>query len=258
MVFVDSSNQDAEIESIDITQKDDHEQNQEELEDLFAPGNAVDWTMVQLHIGYFESQSIDMMLTRDAGKDIIPIGWNEGPSKGDIRVVYGDVVGSAWATMKTEGPLPTSVENAVQVLAKPENVSIYDDMTKKAEKILSISDHTDLRYVEAYGIMFTSPRDFCVATTIKYMENGQVIIATRSVLCDQCEPRYGYVRATMILSGYIITPVEGEPNKCTVALIAHMDFGGYLPATVIKYIGLSAPIKIIERLQEMAAESNEK
>lgn len=206
--------------------------------------------VVRAYLSAFEDDSVNRLLLRDSGADVLPNGWAEGPSSNGVSVVYGEVEGSKWYTMKTTGMLNVSAAKAARIMMAADMVPKYDDMTKEVRMIEKLSDATEARLVSCKGIMFTSPRDFCVVSTYREEADGRFVIATRSV-DHPAGQRSGYVRATSLISGYIITPHPTNPDMCELKVIAHMDLGGNLPVMVVRYLGLSAPIKMVEKVREV-------
>lgn len=208
-------------------------------------------TVVRTCLAEFEQDLVRRLLVRYAGSDVLPNGWRNGPSSNGIQVVYGAVDGSSWFTMKTTGKLRVSAEKAARILMAADMVPKYDDMTKEVRLIERLSDATEVRRAFCRPIMLTAARDFCVATTYIKEPTGRVLIATRSVDHPEGE-QSGYCRAVSHISGYVVTPDPVDPeHACELAIIAHMDLGGHLPAMVVKYLGLSAPIKIVAKVDEI-------
>ena len=116
--------------------------------------------------------------------------------------------------------------------------------------------------------MFTSPRDFCVSTTVDQLSDGSYLIATHSVDHPDGQIRKKFVRASSMISGFIVTPGnlinqnpeenesendtdDDESEVCTVTIIAHMDLGGIIPPAVTRFLGFSAPIKLVRKLRSL-------
>ncbi|EGZ06410.1 hypothetical protein PHYSODRAFT_319813 [Phytophthora sojae] len=204
---------------------------------------------VRANVQAFEEDSIRKLLTRYEGLDVLPSGWRDGPSSKGIQVVYGEVAGSEWYTMKTTGTLHVSAAKAAQLLMRCDMVPKFDEMTKEVKAMEKLSDASEVRRVTAKSVMFTAARDFSVVSTYRQEASGRILIATRSV--EYVPERKGYVRATILISGYVVTPHPTKPNECEMSVIAHMDLGGNLPAMVVRYLGLSAPIKLVEKIHEV-------
>ncbi|OQR82034.1 hypothetical protein THRCLA_11194 [Thraustotheca clavata] len=201
----------------------------------------------------YEEKSIAMLLGRVDGFGIHQ--WNIGPAKEGIQVHYGDVKGSAWPAMKTNGLVHASPERLVEVLQPADAASKLDKFTKTAIVLDTLSTSMELRYFETIGVLFVAPRDFCAATIRQELPDGRIVIASRSIITKDCPKKNGYVRAQALLSGYVITPIANDPNTCSVCVFGHVDFGGSIPGSIVKMVGLSAPIKIFQNLRCLAMQT---
>ena len=206
---------------------------------------------VRANVQAFEADSMQNLLQRYDGVDVLPSGWRQGPQNKGIQVVYGEVQGSEWYTMKTTGMLQVSASKAAAILMHCDMVPKFDEMTKEVKTLETLSDVSEVRHVTAKSVMFTTARDFSVVSTFREEASGRLLIATRSV--EYVPARKGYVRATIHISGYVVTPHATDANMCELSVIAHMDLGGNLPAMVVRYLGLSAPIKLIEKIRDVTA-----
>ncbi|DBA01912.1 TPA: hypothetical protein N0F65_005101 [Lagenidium giganteum] len=225
----------------------DASSQQSKMIDLVVPVPA---PTVRAHLSEFEDDSVRRLLLRQSGKDVLPNGWKEGPHSNGIQVYHGEVADNSWNTMMTTGKLAVSAEKAMRVLVNPDYVPKYDEMTATVRVLEVLSEATQIRLVSCKSVMFTGARDFCVATTVRKEASGRIVIATRSVEHPE-GVQSGYVRALSYISGYILTPDPTNPDACEIAVLAHMDLGGYMPAMVINYVGLSAPIKLVEKIHEV-------
>jgi len=210
-------------------------------------------TVVRTYLSEFEEDSLRRLLTRFAGDDVVD-GWSKGPESNGIQVLHGAVEGSSWHTMCTTGKVRVTADKAARLLVSAEMVPKFDDMTKEVRVVEKLSDATEVRVVSCKSVMFTSARDFVVATTVRREADGRILIATRSV-DHPAGKRAGYTRALSYISGYVVTPDPVDPNACVVSVIAHMDLGGNMPAMVINYLGLSAPIKLVEKIRDVAVKA---
>lgn len=207
-------------------------------------------TTVRSCLEEFESDSVQRLLLRYSGADVLPNGWRDGPESKGIKVSYGEVSGSDWYTMRTTGKLRVSAAKAAKILMAADMVPKFDEMTKEVKLLERLSEATEVRMVSAKSVMFTSARDFCVASTVRREASGRILIATRSVEHPQGHQK-GYTRALIYISGYVVTPDPKDPNACELSVVAHMDLGGNMPAMVVRYLGLSAPIKLVQKIDEV-------
>ncbi|RHY31510.1 hypothetical protein DYB32_003406 [Aphanomyces invadans] len=214
-------------------------------------------SVVRKNVEAFKEETVAMLLARVCGQGIIPSTWNVGPGKRrkGIQVFWGDVQNSEWPAMKTVGKVQASVDTCARILADIKMGPRLDKFTRTGSVVHTFDDTTDLRYFETHGFMIIDPRDFCVVTTTKRLPDGRIAIASRSITsADEFGRKTGYSRAHALLTGYLLIPHASDPAKCDAIVYAHVDFGGTFPSGLIKLFGLSAPIKIFEQLQKMAAE----
>nr|CCA19122.1 conserved hypothetical protein [Albugo laibachii Nc14] len=206
--------------------------------------------MVRANLDGIKDDFFQRLLVRYSGTDVVPDGWIQGPNGDGVQVVYGSVCDNSWHTMKATGTLPCNSEDALQLLANRDMVPHFDDMTKEIRLLEQLDEHTEVRLVSCKGVMFTTPRDFCVITSVRREDSGRWLVATRSVeYPGSLQDRY--TRALSFISGYVITPVRNDPIICEVAIIAHMDLGGHVPAFVVRQLGLSSPIDLIKSIRKV-------
>ncbi len=117
-----------------------------------------------------------------------------------------------------------------------------------------------MRRVMFKGIWPTSPRDFLGCTTWRPFPDGSVIIATRSPRdsLKHCPEASGYVRGSILISGYLIQPAEVfnnpsvvPPGHVKVTLQAHTELGGTLPTGIINSLSSAAPLKIVNTIADI-------
>lgn len=107
----------------------------------------------------------------------------------------------------------------------------------------------------------TAPRDFLCCTTWQELEDGSLLVCTRSAPEVLLAPQKGYVRGSIRISGYFIQPCsvvdKSDPcyfkGGCKVTLTAHTDLGGSLPATVINMLSTAAPLKMMAAIADIVA-----
>jgi hypothetical protein len=123
----------------------------------------------------------------------------------------------------------------------------------------------------AKGVWPTDPRDFVIFSTWFPMADseGTCVIISKSFSDDYFLPKKGYVRGQIVMSGYIIQPLEcvdaddpiftgfvgSKSGKSKLTLVAHTELGGNLPSSVINMLSCSAPVKIFTALEKVATKS---
>lgn len=171
-----------------------------------------------------------------------------------IALSRGVVPSSDWNALRAVMPIKASKEKLAQVILDAKRLTELDDMVEHCEVIYEVEGtKTSVRYVTAKAVFPTTARDFLVVTSCEDLPDGSTVIATRSIKLDAIPESGNFVRANTQISGYIIK--ETSPGECEVTLICHIDLGGYLPATIINLVGVSAPVKLLQNLQKMSEEA---
>ncbi len=105
----------------------------------------------------------------------------------------------------------------------------------------------------------TAPRDFLALTTWREMDDGSILVTTRSAPDTLCPQQGSFVRGFLHISGYWIQPCESLkndtavlPGHCRVTLVAHTELGGTLPVSIINMLATSAPMKLLTAVEEIA------
>ena len=125
--------------------------------------------------------------------------------------------------------------------------------------ITSVDDRTSVRRMMFKAVWPTAPRDFIACTTWVEMDDGSIMIATRSAPDELCPEQKPYVRGFIQLSGYLIQPHTAlpkgsgvPPGSCKITLTAHTELGGTLPVSVINMLSTNAPLKLLASVGDLA------
>lgn len=114
----------------------------------------------------------------------------------------------------------------------------------------------------------TAPRDFLCYTTWQELEDGSLLICTRSVPNKILEVEESYVPGNILISGYWIQPCHTLSKddsyyncninscSCKVTLIAHTDLGGTMPAWLMNLLTAEALLKILVKIKGVFDKSN--
>jgi hypothetical protein len=137
----------------------------------------------------------------------------------------------------------------------------YDDMFSHGQLLHTMDDRTAIRRLCYKPVLLTSPRDFLTCTTWRERSDGSLIVCTRTVPNSLMGPQKGFVRGTIIVSGYLIQPAEllrkDDPcfgsRGCKVTVVAHTELGGSLPAPVINLLSTTAPQKMMRTIADLVA-----
>ena len=73
-------------------------------------------------------------------------------------------------------------------------ISEYDDMFDSYHHLVKVDDHTAIRRVCCKAIWPTAPRDFVVCTTWTKLEDGSILVCSRSAPDEVFGHQKGFVR----------------------------------------------------------------
>ncbi|KAF0714196.1 Aste57867_3992 [Aphanomyces stellatus] len=198
------------------------------------------------------AESVRLLLAREAGADHTQ--WSEARRTADNIVVYRGVVPhSSWNCIKTTARMQCSAAFLAAKLVDANELTTYDTMSAVCHQVATIDAYTSVRHVQAKPVFPTRARDFVVLTvqtTDAKDDDAAIVIATRSIHhCDVPDDAKHFVRGATLLSGYILRVVND--HTCDLTLIAHLDLGGNIPASLINLLAVDSPIKLVKRLQEL-------
>nr|CCA15945.1 conserved hypothetical protein [Albugo laibachii Nc14] len=210
------------------------------------------YQVVRDDLDAYKTDAFERILTRYAGNDLKSPGWRHNAEIAGVKTLYGETESNSWQTTLTTTSIPQKAHVVAKVLLDKDKMSQYDDTVDTIESMEQLDECTELKMVRCKSVFKTTPRDLCVITTFKCEESGRHLIVTRSVNHPDGTQK-GYTRAYMYISGYIITPDAADRNKCQIAMIAHINLSGMVPAFVSKYAGQTVPIKMVRSIRDIAA-----
>src|SRR3546814_12224711 len=111
-----------------------------------------------------------------------------------------------------------------------------------------------MRYKGQCGVQ---ARDFILLTTWCRLEDGTYLIASRSVPNDVWPADPLYVRGNVLVSGYHIAPLKGNPEETELTLVVHADLVGTLPRQMVEALLNTLPLDVIAKIQELGLSRSE-
>jgi hypothetical protein len=128
--------------------------------------------------------------------------------------------------------------------------------------LVKVDQKTAIRRVCCKPVWPTAPRDLLVCTTHTEQEDGSKIICSRFAPDEVFEKQRGFVRATLLISGYWIQPLSCLPlddplyddtdRACKLTLTIHSDLGGNLPASLMNYVTTDTPLSTMSLIRQVA------
>ncbi|CAI5445479.1 unnamed protein product [Caenorhabditis angaria] len=176
-------------------------------------------------------------------------GWIEVYNKKDTEVHVKNVPNSDYQMVKATAYFPDVSSSVVyDVLHDSAYRPKWDKHMAKQESIGIINPNNDVCY---HGLTSYPPvraRDFVMQRSWLETQNEKMI-CSHSVCHEDYPPAKGYIRGTILLSGYLIRD-KGEKGGCEVIYICHSDPKGKLPTWLVNRVTKVVGPKIIKKLHK--------
>jgi hypothetical protein len=120
--------------------------------------------------------------------------------------------------------------------------TLWDDNVQLNEVLRKLSDNSHIVYTQLrpiwIGPMYTGARDLVLLRYWRKDDNGTYVITWQSVEDPELSPpREGFVRGRIFAMGFVLAPIPGESQKCSLRFSCHADPGGTLsvmPSAVLQ------------------------
>lgn len=154
-------------------------------------------------------------------------------------------------SVKGRGTIAAPPEFLVRILADPVHVNALDELLKEARLIQEISTAVTLVHLLYKAVWPTSPRDIAVLSVMGKVEASTWVSCGNSIVDDRIPPEKGYVRADLIIGGYVLHSVPDNPEMSDVTYCACINMKGNIPAFAVNKIAESQPM-CINHLRNLA------
>jgi hypothetical protein len=200
----------------------------------------------------YGKENIQILLNRHTGDDKVTT-WEIVDDAEGVQIWRGAVEDCDWCPFRAACRIDVDKRLIEQILLDPNRTLELDEMMDGVVTLRDMgeSNHLAFRQITSKGQFPIYGREFLVVTYATTLEDGRVVIATRSVDVADVAPLEGYVRANNYISGYIIEEFKEDDGKayCVVTLLAHADLAGYIPPSIINMLGTSSTVKVLENLE---------
>jgi hypothetical protein len=206
----------------------------------------------------------------DEEKDTLCTGikWSKPTERDGIVSRSTAVDGCKWNCVTACTKVAGSKDDIFSFLNDDNNIASFDEFFDKITHSWTVSDMIRIRRVCCKAVWPTTPRDLLMCTTSSTEVDGSLMICSRFVPDELFDKVKGYVRATMLISGYRIQPCHtlspSDPyhdatdcGSCKVTLICHTDLGGTLPAVVLNLVSQEGPLKTLGKIRRCMANRQE-
>ena len=179
--------------------------------------------------------------------------WNFVSEANDVRVFSRELDGSSVKVIKGEGTVEANAELIYSVVSDPYRRQWYDETCTESRVVESLDESTNLVHncFEARTIFCrAASRDFVFVARSSQLQNGTCVVASKSVDSELVPPLKNFVRARVLLGGWIIRPSSQNSNRSLVTYIIHLDLGGSVPMWIKKLVMEDQPM-CINRLRKL-------
>mmetsp|Transcript_40612 Transcript_40612/g.73111 ORF Transcript_40612/g.73111 Transcript_40612/m.73111 type:complete len:323 (+) Transcript_40612:60-1028(+) len=150
------------------------------------------------------------------------------------------------------------IHELVAGLSNAQNRKHWDEMFLDSEKLEEHSPYYRVNYtqIEAQSLL-TSRRDLCLIGRVRWEKDGSCLM----LIEDSDDPalnmgRPGFVRAKMLIGGYIIRPTE-KPEIFKVTWTGCIDPGGWIPTAIANLVAWKQGITL-RKYAKWAEETKQK
>ena len=213
--------------------------------------------LMQLYLG---------MAADARGMPSLQLDWQQKIHRRNMTVSSTMVAGSHWQAIRAVTTMAANNMSILGLILDDSRMGEFDDMFDFITPLVKVDSRTAIRRVCCKPVWPTAPRDFLVCTTWKELEDGSIMLCSRSAPDDVLAQQRGYVRGFVNISGYFIQPksvlqptdpffADCPADGCKVTLTAHTELGGSLPASVINMLSTAAPMKMLTAIGDICSRS---
>ena len=196
-------------------------------------------------------------------KNTFGLNWSDVVVRDRVTCRNTTVIGSAWNAVSCTTRIDADVATIFDLLYDDSRNPEFDKMFDFITPLVVVDPKTAIRRVCCKPVWPTAPRDLLVCTTHTEQDDGSRIICSRFAPDDILAKQKGYVRATLLISGYWIQPLSCLPpadplfekdndRACKLTLTIHSDLGGYLPASLMNYVTTDTPLNTMSLIRQVA------
>jgi len=160
-------------------------------------------------------------------------GWIFVKEKKGVKVEKKKTNNDSIAIRGT-GLIKVPPEIVFQVVKDPTTVEKLDKNLKGRRVVQSFDEEVQLAYYQYKSPGPVSHRDFLTFSVDTKLDADHWVSIGKSAVRQDVPPVDKHIRGQILISGYSIHTVHGDPNSCMVHYIAQADPMGNIPAFLLK------------------------
>ncbi|CAH3185389.1 unnamed protein product [Porites evermanni] len=117
----------------------------------------------------------------------------------------------------------------------------WDDLFVKGETVEQYDPITKVARTQFKPVWPASGRDFCNFVVLRELAEGVFCQAYEAVEHENCPEVKDFVRAEIIIGGFVVKELSSDPPSCLVTYITRVDLKGKLPVRLVNKVTSSQP-----------------
>ena len=153
-------------------------------------------------------------------------GWKFNVEKHNVKAYTRTIPGSSLNVSKGVAVIDAPLEKVLEVIVAAEKRPEWDKLTAECREVRAISDVEKIWYMKTVNAFMVSSRDFVIHFKLQKDEaTGAVVSLVKTEEPkEEIPPQKGCVRGKVINSGYVIEPVEGDPQKTSIIYVIQRKY----------------------------------
>jgi hypothetical protein len=189
-----------------------------------------------------------VMLTLLPCSTVFAEDWSKINEEDGIKVFKKEVKGSSLVAFKGDGIIDAPIRVVLGVIVDNAHRTEWVDRLKTSTILHQYSSYDFVVY-QHFGLpVLMSDRDYVYRATGYTTAKGQVVVEMSSVEHKNAPASVG-VRAKLVNSRYVLTPVGKNELKTRISVEIQTDPKGWLPAWLVNTIQKSWPLKTLRGIR---------
>lgn len=165
--------------------------------------------------------------------------WTPATEKNGVKVTRRVLKDSPLKVSRGVMEMAVPVAFVRKMIERMEERPKWDKLIAECKSLRVVdADHLFAYMKSVVPGMFISARDFVLDVRAKSYDDGSQVIlasspATEAESLKEAPLPKGVVRGRATNSGYVLTPVAGDPSRTQVVYVIQLDLAGSLPTAIV-------------------------
>lgn len=154
--------------------------------------------------------------------------------RSDIKVYQNPAISDH--CYKVSGTVNNTLETTFDFLADVKRRPEWDHLMQEGKLIEIIDENTTVQYIRMKASFPVSARDVVTLNHVAKLNDGRMMMTCKSIVHKSCPEIPGVIRLDCDCAGFVVAPINDQPNKCFVIQIANADPKGWIPKSILKLV----------------------